>query len=198
MSSPQLCYPLRKLADSSIGYLALLPAACSVLIPLPTPVRMLRGVASTLRVRASTWTSPCPAKSPARPQSPRTTSLPSRAKPESCGTALAPLAIPLLLFAALHNERHYRKVIRRGPPTQRARHIRQLRIHQSLPAQSMFRAPYAGTTNAAGSRLRATLCGKSRSLSSTRRETASSPEPLSETAFAWYRPRLPDRSPSGT
>src|SRR6202049_3921318 len=179
MTSPQLFYPLRTLANASIGYLVLLlPAVCSALIPLPTPVRMLRGVASTLPVPASTLTCPSPAKPPARPQSPRTTSLPSHAKPESCGTALAPRAIPLLLFAALHNGQHYRKVIRRGPPTQPARHIRQLQVHHSLSAQSMFRAPYAGTTNAAGSRLRATLCGKSRSLSSTRRESASPPETL--------------------
>src|SRR3984893_15146057 len=180
MTSPQLFYPLRNLANSSIGYLVLLPAACSVLILLPTPVRILRGVASTLRVRGSTLTSPSPAKSPARPQSPRTTSLPSRAKPEWCGTALAPLAILLLLFAALHNGQHCRKVIPRGPPTQPARQIGPRQVHQSLSlsAQSTFRAPYAGTTNAAGSRLRATRYGKSRSLSSTRRESASFPETL--------------------
>src|SRR5260370_7863773 len=128
---------------------------------------MLRGAVSTRRVRASTWTSPSPAKSPARPQSPRTTSLPSRAKPELCGTAQAPLAILLLLFAALHNGQHYRKVIRRGPPTPPARHIRQLQLHQSLSAQSMFLAPYAETPNAPASRLGATLCGKSTPFTST-------------------------------
>src|SRR3984893_8342014 len=131
MTSPQLFYPLRNLANSSIGYLVPLPAARSVLIPLPTPARMLTGAASTLRVRASTLTSPSPAKSPAPPQSPRTTSLPSRAKPELCGTAQAPLAILLLLFAALHNGQHYRKGIRRGPPTQPARHIGTWQIHPS-------------------------------------------------------------------
>src|ERR1700730_13854705 len=176
MTSPQLFYPLRNLANSSIGYLVLLPAACSVLIPLPTPVHMLRGVASTLSVRASTLTSPSPAKSPARPQSPRTTSLPSHAKPESCGRAPALLAILPLLFAALRNGQHYRKEIRRGRPTQPAGHLGQLQVHPSLGAQSMFRAPYAETTSAAGSRLRATRCGKSKSLISTRRESASSPQ----------------------